>query len=75
MSGNGQDIIRNFVQGIENETKMTQWIKELLGNPQRDYIELLVDRYNDIFKVTDPLIGIDFFEAISLLGTNIEVDD
>lgn len=75
MSGKGQDIIRNFVQGIENETKMIQWIKELLGNPQRDYVELLVDRYNDIFKVTDPLIRIDFFEAISLLGTNIEVDD
>jgi hypothetical protein len=75
MNNKGDNIIRNLLKECESEKEMIDWIKELLGNPERDYIDVIIDYYRQIFDETNSIYRINFHEAISLLGTKLQIEE
>ena len=75
MNNKGDDIIRKFIKDIETEEEIISWIKELLGNPKQDYIDIIINYYKQIFNKSNSIYRINFHDAISLLGAKIQFDD
>lgn len=75
MNNKGENIIREFIKGSETQKEMIDWIKELLGNPEQDYIDIIIDYYKQIFDKTNSIYRINFHDAISLLGTKLQIED
>ena len=75
MNNKGDNIIREFIKGSETEKEMIDWIKELLGNPEQDYIDVIINYYKQIFDKTNSIYRMNFHDAISLLGTKLQIED
>ena len=75
MNNKGDDIIRKFIKDIETEEEIINWIKELLGNPKQDYIDIIINYYKQIFNKTNSIYRINFHDAISLLGAKIQFEN
>lgn len=75
MSNKGDNIIKEFFNDCEKEKEIIDWIKELLGNPEKNYIEVLIGYYKQIFDKNKSIYRMNFHDAISLLGTRLEIED
>ena len=45
MNNKGDNIIRELIKGSKTDKEMIDWIKELLGNPERDYSDVIIGYY------------------------------
>ena len=56
-------------------TEMERWIKELLQCKTEDYKQLIIKCYEKIINGEKNIHVTPFLEAISMLGTRIQIDD
>ena len=56
-------------------TEMERWIKELLQYKAEDYKQIIIKCYEKMINGKRNIHVTPFFEAISMLGTRIQIDD
>jgi hypothetical protein len=72
----GKEIILDFLNSEIANSKYESWIIELV-NPKNDedYKQKILDTYYDIFSKEKDFHRFPFFEAISMLGTNLLIEE
>ena len=76
ISGRGKEIINDFLDNKVTNTKYENWIKELAKNEDEDdYKKKIFDTYYDIFSKQYNYHRFPFFEAISMLGTKLLIEE
>lgn len=73
MNNKGDNIIRSFLNDTKYEKEMHDWIKDMIGNPKEDCTDVIISYYKQIFDNKSSIYRINFHEAISLLGTDIQL--
>lgn len=72
MNKKGTKIIEEFLESIISGTHYEEWISELIGvKEDEDYKKKIVDNYLSIFSTEYSYGRFPFFDAISLLGTDL----
>ena len=74
MNKNGQKEIEQFLTKAIDGTEMERWIKELLQCKTEDYKQLIIKCYEKIINGEKNIHVTPFLEAISMLGTRIQID-
>ena len=76
ISGNGKDLINNFLDSKITDTKFEGWVRELANiKNEDDYKKKIFDTYYDIFNKEYNYHRFPFFDVISMLGTNLLIEE
>ena len=75
VNNEGEEIVRNFLVDMVSGTHYEGWIKDIIKNDTDDYIEKIIGVYHSIFNDDVRFDRLPFFEAISLLGTKLLIEN
>ena len=76
VSGKEDSLIIGFLDSFVSDTNFEKWLKELSGvSPDSDYKMKVLDEYHDSFNDEYKYGKYPFFEAISMIGTDLLIDN
>lgn len=75
VSKNGKEILNDFLTKMIDNTEYERWVKELIGNVDGNYKEQIIEKYNSMFNSDGYSYRFPFFEAMSLLGTRLKIEN
>ena len=76
ISGKGKKLINEFLDSKITDTKFEGWVRELAKiKNEDDYKQKIFDAYFDIFSKEYNYHRFPFFDAISMLGTNLLIEE
>ena len=75
VNNKGEEIIKTFLNDMVDKTHYEGWLKDVIENDKDDYKEKIIEVYHGIFTDETGFYHLPFFEAISLLGTDLLIEN